>query len=471
METKGNNGKVSGRGIVVTLDMKKRIKSLRDASGLSIDCLAKKSGVGNKTLKKIESSTNTQERFDEDTLLGIASAFNCTLAELQGKESCLQEEDVFSFEFLAGQFREIDHMLLPLIRDHRHAGRRLVEKAYQSLLAQCLQAREIDIDNLNRSLKEPIKRASFLRGLPKPGLIIDISDNFGKISYQFSPNKKLIVKSPKLLWDCHCDTPSHQGDEFNCPIHSHKLGEEVDRRFSNGYILIRYRDVEFYWRAGQELWPPSIDSFYMMEVMKEDGLFTKKYNSVVDIGSGTGFLGIVAAFHNPYITEIILSDWLLTPYLYGTSNWFLNRDTREHIDLRVNTSLFAEGLESVSGLYDIAICNPPYLPLLKGFGEIGLESTVAGTDLLTEVVLKSKQIASKTYLQFSSLAKPEAAEAQKQAGVKLRPIGKERLVPFRVCVLWERNDYLDVLVKERGLIEKKNSRHRFWHKIQTYVIE
>jgi hypothetical protein len=55
--------------------------------------------------------------------------------------------------------------------------------------------------------------------------------------------------------------------------------------------------------------------------------------------------------------------------------------------------------------------------------------------------------------------------------VKLRPIGKERLVPFRVRVLWERNDYLDVLIKERGLIEKKNSRHRFWHKLQTYVIE
>ena len=134
-------------------------------------------------------------------------------------------------------------------------------------------------------------------------------------------------------------------------------------------------------------------------------------------------------------------------------------------------SLFTSGLDSLVKPYDVAICNPPYLPLLDGFDEIGLESTVAGTDLLTNVIMRSKTLANRTYLQFSNLSQPEAQVAQKKAGLKLRPVGKERLVPFRVRVLWERSDYLDVLIKERGLIEKKNSRHRFWHKLQTYVIE
>jgi len=456
METKGKNRKVTGRGIMVTLDMKKRIRSLRNSTGLTIDSLADKAAVSEKTLKKIENPKSRQKRFDED----------------QGKQSRYKQQDwSINFEFLAERFREIDRMLLPLIRDHRHAGKNLVEHAYRGLLSQLLQEKNINLEHIDQGLRDSTERKSFIEGLPKPGLVVEVSEDFSEISYNCCPNETLIVKSPQLLWDCHCDTPSTKQSNFKCPIHSRKLGEEVDRRFSTGYVLIRYRDTEFYWRRGQELWPPSIDSFYMIDAMETDGLFKKKYNSVLDIGSGTGFLGIMVACYNPYITEITLSDWLFTPYLYGTVNWFLNRKNRDHISFRANTALFTNGLDSLIKPYDIAICNPPYLPLLEGFDEIGLESTVAGTDLLVEVISKNKSLANRIYLQFSNLSKPEAQIAQEKAGVKLRLIGKERLVPFRVRILWERSDYLDVLIKERGLIENKDSRHRFWHKLQTYVIE
>ena len=472
METKGKNRKVIGRGTVVTCKMKKLLRSLRLSAGLSIESLADKAGVSEKTLKKIENLEDCQECFDEDTLIKIAVALNISFDELLGKQKqSVQEDSLINFEFLAEQFREIDHMLLPLIRDHRHAGKSLIEHAYMSLLSQCLQDRDINLDLINRTLRDPIRRNSFLTGLPKPGLVVEVSDDLSEISYNCCPNEKLTVKKPHLLWDCHCDTPSIKLNAFKCPIHSKKSGEEIDRHFSNGYVLIRYRDTEFYWRSSQELWPPSIDSFYMMDAMKADGLFKNKYNSVLDIGSGTGFLGIMTACLNPYITEITLSDWLLTPYLYGSVNWFLNRKNCEHISFKANTSLFTNGLGSLARPYDIAICNPPYLPLLDGFDEIGLESTVAGTDLLTDVISKNKSLANKIYIQFSNLCGPEAQIAQKKAGVKLRPVGKERPVPFRVRVLWERQDYLGVLIKERGLIEKKDDRHRFWHKLQTYVIE
>lgn len=472
METKGKNRKVTGRGTIVTQEMKKRIRSLRHSANLSIECLADKAAVSEKTLKKIENPKSTQKRFDDDTLIKIAKAFNMSLDGLQGKQNQVEQEGwAINFELLAEQFREIDRMLLPLIRDHRHANKSLIEHAYLGLLSQSLQGRKIHIEQIDRGMRDLIKRNAFIGGLPKPGLVVEVSEDFGEISYNCNPDGILTVKSPQLLWDCHCDTPSTKQNNFKCPIHSHSLGEEVDRRFSTGYVLIRYQGIEFYWRSGQELWPPSIDSFYMIEAMKADGLFTKRYSSVLDIGSGTGFLGIMAASCNPYITEITLSDWLLTPYLYGTANWFLNRNNREHVSFKANTSLFTSGLDLLVKPYDVAICNPPYLPLLDGFDEIGLESTVAGTDLLADVISRSKTLANRTYLQFSSLSKPEAQIAQKKAGVKLKPIGKERLVPFRVRVLWERSDYLDVLIKERGLIEKSNSRHRFWHKLQTYVIE
>ena len=472
METKGKNRKVISRGTIVTLEIKKRIRSLRQSAELSIESLADKAVVSEKTLKKIENPKSHQKRFDDDTLIKIAKALNISFNKLHGKQGQYKQENwPVNFEFLAEQFREIDHMLLPLIRDHRHAGKSLIEQAYLGLLSQCLQKRDIRLEHIDRELRDTIKQKSFIEGLPKLGLVVDVSEDFDEISYNCSPDGILTVKSPQLLWDCHCDTPSTKQNDFKCPIHSQDLGEEVDNRFSTGYVLIRYRGVEFYWRSGQELWPPSIDSFYMMDAMEADGLFTKKYRSVLDIGSGTGFLGIMTACCNPHITEIMLSDWLLTPYLYGTANWFLNRKNREHISFKANTALFTSGLDSLVKPYDVAICNPPYLPLLDGFGEIGLESTVAGTDLLADVISRNKALANKVYLQFSNISRPEAKIAQEKAGLKLRPIGKERLVPFRMRILWERSDYLDMLVKERGLIEKKNSRHRFWHSLQTYVIE
>ena len=76
METKGKNRKVASRGTIVTLEMKKRIKSFRHSANLSIECLADKAAVSEKTLKKIENPKSKQKRFDDDTLIKIAKAFN-----------------------------------------------------------------------------------------------------------------------------------------------------------------------------------------------------------------------------------------------------------------------------------------------------------------------------------------------------------------------------------------------------------
>ena len=111
------------------------------------------------------------------------------------------------------------------------------------------------------------------------------------------------------------------------------------------------------------------------------------------------------------------------------------------------------------------------MPLLKGYEDLGLESTVAGVDLLTHVIENAKALGKKIYLQFSNLARRDAESAAEKAGVNLVPVGRERKVPFRIPFLWDRKDYLHVLEKDRGLIDDKKQRHRYWHRIQTYVLE
>ena len=471
MERTGKNRKIASRGIFVTPEMKGLIRLLRHSANLSIDALSAKAFVGEKTLKKIENPKSTQKSFDERVLIDIAKVLGVTFDELVSGHQNKQGESIINFGFLSEQFSAIDHILLPLIRDHRYAKKNLIEQAYWGLLSQHLHQKNIMLDDIARLMHNPVHQKAFLCGLPEPGLILDISEDLSKITYRCRQGKKLTVKSPQLLWDCHCDTPIAKPNTFKCPIHSHPLGKTIDHHFSASFVQIRYGELKFYWRNSQELWPPSIDSFYMLEAMKKDGLFIKKHRSILDIGSGTGFLGITAAYNNPYITEVALSDWLLTPHLYGNINWLLNKKNKEHIVCKTNIGLFTGGVDSAEKSYDVVMCNPPYLPLLDGFSELGLESTVAGTDLLTHVILKSKSLGNKVYVQFSNLALPEALLAEKDAGVKLKPIGDEKMVPFRMRILWEKKEYLNTLVKERGLIEKKNDRHRFWHRLQTYVIE
>ncbi|MBN2267677.1 MAG: DNA (cytosine-5-)-methyltransferase [Candidatus Babeliaceae bacterium] len=469
MEGKGKIRKPNARGVYVSLRTRQTIQSLRHSAQLSIQELASKSLVSEKTLKKIENPNERQDHFDEEIIVRISRALGTNVGELE--ESATDSHFDHSFEVLVEYFREIDHKILPLIRDHRHAPREIITEEYQCLLQEHLRSRGISLSDLDQRYLIDAYRKFFLQSLPTPCLTVEISEDLDKISFILPSKRRLSIKSPTLLWDCHCDTPSSRVKEFQCPIHDNKIGKEIHANFTSGYVLIKYRDLQFYWRRGQELWPPSIDSFYMLQNLKKDGVFHDRYHSVLDVGSGTGFLGIAIAAINPYIAKLVLSDWLLTPYLYGMTNWLLNRKTRTHISCKGNVGLFTTALDSQVKPYDLVICNPPYLPLLKGFDELGLESTVAGTELLTDIIEKNSSLGKKLYIQFSDLAKPEAQDAQRRAGVKLRPVGDKNLVPFRLKILWERKDYLKLLLSKRGLIEKKNARHPYWHTIQTYAIE
>lgn len=120
--------------------------------------------------------------------------------------------------------------------------------------------------------------------------------------------------------------------------------------------------------------------------------------------------------------------------------------------------------------YDVVVCNPPYLPILKGFEDLAPESTVAGTDLLSWVICHGRSLGVRVYIQFSDLAESEAQEAEKISGAKLIPVGEQQIVPFRVRIALERPNYMKAFVG-RGLIHQEDSPYRYWHRIRTYRIE
>ena len=246
--------------------------------------------------------------------------------------------------------------------------------------------------------------------------------------------------------------------------------------FKNGPVEIRWRDVRVRWRNERELWPPSVDSFAFMQDLEGEGVFQSDCRNILDLGSGTGFLGIALAKLNPNVDRLTLADWLLTPALFGAVNWGLNKKGRERVDLSLRIGMFSDWLieEPSASLEDVALCNPPYLPLLPGFEQFGIHTVVAGTDLLSHVIENAASLGRRVYVQFSHLAKKDADETaitNKMTLVALK--STPRMVPFRVRRAWtEMPDYFQALKEMNdGLITKPRARHPYWHLIQTYEVK
>ena len=199
------------------------------------------------------------------------------------------------FDALAKQLRTIDRRLLPITRDLDQIRDDIVSETYADLLNQRMHKIGLKVEDLINKLHNKKFLRELCKDMPKPSLTIDIARNLREFVYRCPSGKALSVKDPKLLWDCQCDTPSERTNDFKCPIHCHPLGDEVQSRFYGGYVVIRYRELSFYWRNGQELWPPSVDSFAMLQDLEKgraielDALLTvvQEMGRLVDVETPT----------------------------------------------------------------------------------------------------------------------------------------------------------------------------------------
>lgn len=375
---------------------------------------------------------------------------------------------------------EIDSNIRPVIRTLQSLEKEQQQSAYLNIVES-----ELLKHNLNkRSLLEEFRNQNFLRDLNIkhifPDLIVDVGKNFNKIIFRYDSNE-LVVNDPKLLWDCHClipignfnvDDRPIDADNFKCPIHDSELGQEVASRFRSGLVLIKYDETHVYWCESKEFWPPSIDTFFMLDNMKKDGVFEKQINSVLDLGSGTGFLGISIVKNLHSVDTLQMSDWLLTPVIFSKINWELNKGNKTHIRSTVHLGMEMNWINSpnVKIRYDLLVCNPPYLPDLDKFPEIRQFSTVGGTDLLEYIIREGLDFSKEIYVNFSDIALKEVKTVTDEGKVRLVKVGNSHKVPFRVPQALRVKDYMNELVKERGLEISEYGRFKYWHTLNTYKV-
>ncbi len=464
----------TGAGFVdITAELRSRLIKLRQGTGMTRCQLAARSLVSERTIQLIEHGD--RDKCQERTILKIAKGLDISfqaLVDVPRAREPIHQSTAWAFSDLKTVAQRIDGFILESLRDHRSGDPDLLVRTHADLLFARLGKQGISLGDLHRQLNEPQLVRTLAQSMPAAGLKIEVESKFRELSLS-AGSASIRVDNPTLLWDCHCLTPRSTSTVADCPIHSHPEGKLITKVFSTGLVEIVWRGLRFVWYRTAPLWPPSVDSFALVNDLLDAGILQADTESVLDLGSGTGFIGTAVASLNSKVRHVTFGDWLLSPALFSAVNWIRNADRFAANSFRARIGMWTDWLPLDSDpvrTHALVICNPPYLPILKGCEDLGRQSPVVGTDLLERLISNANSLGSRVILQFSNLANLEAATAAVRGGVGLEPLGDERRVPFRVAAVWEDGEYLQRLIEERGLEYCPSARHPFWHRIRTYEV-
>ena len=318
---------------------------------------------------------------------------------------------------------------------------------------------------------------NLLRPWLRDNLTVDVSPTMSKIEYRWR-NGEVVFDKPRLVWECNCYRAEIEGDTASrpaCRLHSLANFKALEALLENGTVFMRIDNgPEIIWRKTPRLWTTSVDTFTLMNALAEQGVYESDATSVLDLGCGSGVIGIWLATANRRIRRVTFADWLLTPLVVSAFNWHLNfpRPTNRQADF-VMGFLSKQVRSSIHGnRYSVAVCNPPYIPLhFERDGRTDVDTRTTGTELLVDFIKHGPEMAERAYINFSHLALPEAEQAARKHGRRLQRLSTKR-VPFTVadCICDEAHR---ASLIERGLevVSDPADYYGYYHELGVYRIE
>ena len=366
----------------------------------------------------------------------------------------------------------LDSSLLQLIRDHRYTSPDLIQEEYRDIINTFFTKNGFDEKAVDALLQDRRVLARFMEQNLDVGLEVQIGQGCRWVEYR-APEGTLRIDPAALMWDCTCElTKEGYQRDPHCPLHSDVLAETITARFEHTLVQIHYDGTSVYWQQKPEFWPPSVDAIHMIETLDKLGVFAQTTPRVLDLGCGTGILGIAAAKRNATVVSITFSDWLMTPLFWTAVNWATGMNERHRVSVVFKLALNTNWKQRifVKCPFDLVLCNPPYLPIPDRFPQIPLSNTVGGTELLEHIIRRGPELAPRVYIAFSNLASHEAERAARESGNVLEQVSDSHPVPFRVRHAMINKEYLHWL-KERGLQVDETQRHRYWHSVAIYTVQ
>jgi Lysine methyltransferase len=259
--------------------------------------------------------------------------------------------------------------------------------------------------------------------------------------------------------------------------------DRAEAQVSRGVIKIGIQDydIKILWRDGLGIFPPSIDTLHFIGDLATafQGERAEKVTSVVDIGYGTGVLGLIAAKNFPQVNQVhfidiepgvreilsanILANWPSSainipdlPKSYP-ENLAGKADESSHqeaplfpgniVEVKQNGRTIRLVFHNASadavlpriakelpdGKFSVAIATPPYLPIREPL-PVPIWPAAAGTGLLKWAVSSAGSFAGEMYLSYGEIAQQyfdSALRSAKQRWDVTQSLLGRRVVRFR----------------------------------------
>lgn len=272
-------------------------------------------------------------------------------------------------------------------------------------------------------------------------LVLDVDKGGDSISFRTTDGQDLgEVSEPRLLWDREKIRDLEHSD-----IIKDLFGEET---------LIRYDGLEFTW--SDPIFPPAIDNYHLLEALDEEGYFDREYDRILDIGCGTGFLGILFCRKAQGVGEAVLTD-------IHTHAVDLAKKNAKQNDVNP-TFRCGPGWNPIETPgFDLALLNPPYIPRppegssgLDGLPDPRFRLQYAGwldTDgLIPEIVRGAPDYdVASLVLVYPNFRETEVEQAIEETGTRLR-ILSTHWTPMRIPPIASDEGWVNHLV-DLGLEE------------------
>jgi len=310
----------------------------------------------------------------------------------------------------------------------------------------------------------------------KPSVIVSIAPDLSRIENKIPEGASVIIEKPALLWECSCNVPAkYLKPNVPCKVHQQDVNNVVTTAVRTRLVEIQYHGLNIYWKDVRSLWPPSIDSLDFANVL-DRSIPSRHLREVLDVGAGTGFLGIYVLKNKGPVRRLILSDLFLTPLFSSLYNAFANLDRNRFDSVRMVASNGLEAFTGEKNRFDLVVCAPPYLPHLGVSSLLSLDA-VSRTYLLHDVITRSGQLSNSLMICYSSLAEPEFQKAIATARKSCARLDvtylHETSVPFRVLHALHEPQYMARLLSERRKYLANgtpDSAFKYWHKIRYCMI-
>lgn len=362
----------------------------------------------------------------------------------------------------------IDRTLLSVL--HAERGSVQNKEVYRDLLYGGLIRRGLSLSKFTNAIQQIEQERCH------PRVTLDLDGDMRALKIRIGEIPALEIAEPCLLWECSC-----LPDELTlllrkrgfkpkpCLICAHRHGKKLMDLTSREFVQLRFLNTNIRWRQSRPLWPPSIDSVIMLRNLRDAGAFNSTAESLLDLGCGTGVLGITFVKHNHCVRRLGLADWLLTPLLHAALNAELNLKQLP-VQWQLHLGMFDDWMAPRSSEpYDLVLCTPPYLPDAAGFVSVRTESPVAGTELVNFVI--QKHIAREAYVTLSTLVVKSARKLARKESLSLELIGNPVPAPFRVPAALRCPAYIQSLLNAQLLEYRPENRFPLWHQVMTFLLK